>query len=58
MATDFNVFAWRIPGREESGGLPSMGSNRVRHNRSYLAAAYLSAKSYEKQEMCLIASVV
>ena len=24
--------AWRIPGTGESGGLPSMGSHRVRHN--------------------------
>ena len=29
MATHFSVLAWRIPG--ESGGLPSMGSHRVRH---------------------------
>ena len=24
--------AWRIPGMEEPGGLPSMGSHRVRHD--------------------------
>ena len=28
-----------IPGRGEPGGLPSMGSHRVRHDWSYLAAA-------------------
>ena len=32
MATDSSVLAWRIPGMEEPGGLPSMGSHRVRHN--------------------------
>ena len=29
MATHSSVLAWRIPGREDSGGLPSMGSHRV-----------------------------
>ena len=31
-ATHSSVLAWRIPGTGESGGLPSMGSHRVRHN--------------------------
>ena len=31
--------SWRIPGTEEPGGLPSMGSHRVRCNWSDLAAA-------------------
>ena len=31
--------AWRIPGMGEPGGLPSMGSHRVGHNWSNLAAA-------------------
>ena len=39
MATHSSVLAWRIPGTGEPGGLPSMGSHRVGHNRSYLAAA-------------------
>ena len=29
---DSSVLAWRIPGTGEPGGLPSMGSHRVRHN--------------------------
>ena len=33
------VLAWRIPGMEEPGGLPSVGSHRVRHDWSDLAAA-------------------
>ena len=32
MATNSSILAWRIPGTEEPGGLPSMGSHRVRHN--------------------------
>ena len=39
MATHCSVFAWRIPGTGEPGGLPSMGSHRVRHDWSDLAAA-------------------
>ena len=39
MATHSGVLAWRIPGTAEHGGLPSMGSHRVRHNWSDLAAA-------------------
>ena len=27
MATHSNMLAWRIPGMEEPGGLPSMGSH-------------------------------
>ena len=29
MATHSSILAWRIPGTEEPGGLPSMGSHRV-----------------------------
>ena len=39
MAPHSSVLAWRIPGMGEPGGLPSMGSHRVRHNWSDLAAA-------------------
>ena len=39
MATHSSVLAWRIPGMGEPGGLPSMGSHRVGHNRSDSAAA-------------------
>ena len=39
MATHSSILAWRIPGIEEPGGLPSVGSHRVRHNWSNLAAA-------------------
>ena len=39
MATHSSILAWRIPGTGEPGGLPSMGSHRVGHNWSDLAAA-------------------
>ena len=39
MATHSSVLAWRIPGTGEAGGLPSMGSHRVGHDGSDLAAA-------------------
>ena len=39
MATHSSVLAWRIPGTGDPGGLPSMGSHRVSHDGSDLAAA-------------------
>ena len=39
MATHSSVPAWRIPGMEEPGDLPSMGSHRAGHGWSNLAAA-------------------
>ena len=32
MAPYSSTLAWRIPGTEQPGGLPSMGSHRVRHD--------------------------
>ena len=42
MATHSSVLVWRIPGTAEPGGLPSVGSHRVGHDRSDLAAAAAS----------------
>ena len=39
MATHSSILAWRIPGTEEPCGVPSMGSHRVGHDWSNLAAA-------------------
>ena len=39
MATHSSILAWRIPGTEEPGGLPSMEPHRVGHDWSDLAAA-------------------
>ena len=47
MATHSRVLAWRIPGTGEPGGLPSVGSWRVRHDWSDLAAA--AARQETKQ---------
>ena len=43
MATHSSILAWRIPGTGEPGGLPSMGSHRVGHDCSDLAAAAAAA---------------
>ena len=39
MATHSSILAWRVPGTGEPGGLPSVGSHRVGHDWSDLAAA-------------------
>ena len=39
MATHSSVLAWRIPETREPGALPSVGSHRVGHDCSNLAAA-------------------
>ena len=39
MATHSIILAWRIPGTGEPGGLPSLGSHRIGHDWSDLAAA-------------------
>ena len=38
-----SVLAWSVPGTEEPGGLPSVGSHRVRHDCSDSAAAAAAA---------------
>ena len=43
MAPHSSTLAWRIPGTGEPGGLPSMGSHRVGHGCSVLAAAAAAA---------------
>ena len=45
MATHSSVLAWRIPGTAEPGGLPSMGSHRVRRDWHNLAAAAAADKN-------------
>ena len=51
MATHSSVLAWKVPGMGEPGGLPSMGSHRVGHDWSDLAAAAAAAEgnSYSKE---------
>ena len=51
MATHSSVLAWRIPGTEEPGGLPFMGSHRVRHDWSDLAANRVSQTEKDKYDL-------
>ena len=46
MAIHSSTLAWKIPWTEEPGRLQSMGSHRVRHDWSDLAAAAASLKRY------------
>ena len=52
MATHSSVLAWRIPGTGEPGGLPPMGSHRVGHNGSNLAAAAASIRQSQSPSVC------
>ena len=60
MATHSSVLAWRIPWTEKPGRLQSMGSHRVGHNRSDLAAAAaaLYKKSHDKPNSVLKSRVI
>ena len=49
MATHSSVLLWRIPGTAEPGGLLSMGSHRVGHDWSDLAAAAAAAALFESK---------
>ena len=51
MAPHSSVLAWRIPGTGEPGGLPSMGSHRLGHDWSDLAAAAAAGISSRKSEI-------
>ena len=44
MAPHSSTFAWEIPWTEEPGGLLSMGSHRVGHDRSDLACIHALEK--------------
>ena len=56
MATHSSILAWRIPGMEEPGGLPSMGLHRVAHDLA--AAAAVEYSSYVYKLWVLIAWVI
>ena len=54
MATHSSVLTWRIPGMAELGGLPSVGSHRVGHDWSNLAAAaYTYIYMYTYMATCI-----
>ena len=50
MATHSSVLAWRIPGTGEPSGLPSMGSHRVGHDWSDLAAAAAAVAGWNENK--------
>ena len=50
MATHSSILAWRIPWTEETGGLQSMRSQRVRHNWSNLAHTH--AALFQESSIC------
>ena len=52
MATLSSILAWKIPGTAEPGGLPSMGSHRVSHDWSNLAAAAASLWKTQVSSIC------
>ena len=53
MVTHSSVLAWGIPGTGEPGGLPSMGSHRVRHDWSNLAVSSSMIKDkWPYAELC------
>ena len=53
MATHSSVLTWRIPGMGEPGGLPSVGSHRVGHDCSDLAAA-AGKRNNKRQDRCVL----
>ena len=50
MATHSSVLAWRIPGTGSPGRLPSVGSHRVGHDLSDLAAVVTAVYVLAKLE--------
>ena len=50
MATHSSILAWKIPWTEEPGGLQSMGSQRVRHNRA-TQHKHLHFRSHNRRQL-------
>ena len=50
METHSSILAWRIPGTEEPGGLPSVVLYRVGHDWSDLAAAAATVLHSQKEK--------
>ena len=57
MATHSNIPPWKIPGTEEPGGLPSMGSHRVGYDCSDVAAAAWLARTFIQRWSFLLFSL-
>ena len=52
MATHSSVLAWRIPGMGEPGGLPSMGSHRVGHDKPLSSSNQKSVLNIHWKDWC------
>ena len=50
MVTHSGALAWKIPRTEETGGLQSMGSQRVRHARAIYLLTYLHTMDKEAEK--------
>ena len=57
MATHSNILAWRIPGTEEPGGLPSMVLHRVSWTRLKRLSSSSSNSSIYKNEIYFLLTV-
>ena len=55
MATHSSILAWEIPWTEEPGGLQSMGSQRVRHDRATNTLTYVFFNSFHQ---CFVIFIV
>ena len=56
MAAHSSILAWRIPETEESGGLQSMGSQRVRHNLGAEQHQQYILPQLKKKKACIVES--
>ena len=55
MTTHCSILAWEIPWTEESGGLQSVGSQRVRYDletKQQLRNSKLDLKGYAEPSLC------
>ena len=52
MATHSKILAWEIPWTEESGGLPSLGLQRVEHKRVQHKRVQLTVIHYNERISC------
>ena len=57
MTIHSSILAWRIPWTEEPGGLPSMGSQRVRHDHAtngYLLLIRINTNKFTRAEVHIL----
>ena len=57
MATHSSVLAWKKPWTEERGGLQSMGSQRVGHDRATSLSLFFPARALACSSLCRTRSI-